>query len=145
MTYEHHRGTLQWKHLSPGAGYPGNGTYYKGGARIGSSKSALCDTLSAPQRELFDEYKKRVSHLSDLYNLEFYREGVRFGVAFLLEAPGVPGRRMRLNRDNRPLIIKAPVTSTDESIDCHGCFCHMSMLEDIHSINSSIVGSCPAK
>ena len=55
---------------------------------LGAAESALCDTLSAPQRELFDEYKTRVSHLSDLYNLEFYREVVRFAAAFLLEAFG---------------------------------------------------------
>ena len=56
---------------------------------LGSAESALYVTLSAPQREMFEEYKKRSSHLSDLYNLEFYREGVRFGVAFLLEALGL--------------------------------------------------------
>ena len=46
----------------------------------------LSETLTEEQRGLLDAYKSEWSMVTDLYNLEFYRAGVRFGVRFLLEA-----------------------------------------------------------
>ena len=42
--------------------------------------------LSAEQRGVLDEYKSESAMVTDLYNLEFYRAGVKFGIRLLLEA-----------------------------------------------------------
>lgn len=41
--------------------------------------------LSAEQRDALDAYKSEAAVVTDLYNLEFYRAGVQFGVRLLLE------------------------------------------------------------
>ena len=42
--------------------------------------------LSAEQRDALDAYKSEAAVVTDLYNVEFYRAGVQFGVRLLLEA-----------------------------------------------------------
>ena len=42
--------------------------------------------LTEQQRETLAAYKREDAVVSDLYNLEFYRAGVQFGVRLLLEA-----------------------------------------------------------
>ena len=42
--------------------------------------------LSSEQRGILDDYKEETAIVTDLYNLEFFRTGVKLGVQLLLEA-----------------------------------------------------------
>jgi hypothetical protein len=42
--------------------------------------------LTEQQRETLAAYKREDAVVTDLYNLEFYRAGVQFGIRLLLEA-----------------------------------------------------------
>ena len=46
----------------------------------------LASQLTGEQRETLAAYKREDAVVTDLYNLEFYRAGVQFGVRLLLEA-----------------------------------------------------------
>jgi len=42
--------------------------------------------LNEEQRGVLEEYKSETAMVTDLYNLEFYRAGVKLGIQLLLEA-----------------------------------------------------------
>lgn len=46
----------------------------------------LYDFLTEEQRGVLDEYQSETAIVADLYNLEYYRAGVKFGVELFLEA-----------------------------------------------------------
>ena len=46
----------------------------------------LAQVLSEDQGRILDEYKEETAIVTDLYNLEFFRTGVKLGVRLLLEA-----------------------------------------------------------
>lgn len=48
--------------------------------------------LTEMQIQVLDEYKTESALVTDLYNLEYYRTGVEFGVRVILEA--ISGREM---------------------------------------------------
>ena len=50
----------------------------------------LAQNLSEEQCALLDEYKEETAIVTDLYNLEFFRTGVKLGVRLLLEALDKP-------------------------------------------------------
>ena len=53
----------------------------------------LARALDEEQNGILDEFKEESAIVTDLYNLEFYRAGVKFGIRLLLEALDV---RVRL-------------------------------------------------
>ena len=46
----------------------------------------LARALDEEQNGILDEFKEESAIVTDLYNLEFYRAGVKFGIRLLLEA-----------------------------------------------------------
>lgn len=46
----------------------------------------LARALNEEQNGILDEFKEESAIVTDLYNLEFYRAGVKFGIRLLLEA-----------------------------------------------------------
>ena len=46
----------------------------------------LARMLNEEQGGVLDEFKEETAIVTDLYNLEFYRAGVKFGIRLLLEA-----------------------------------------------------------
>lgn len=46
----------------------------------------LQSALTGEQLGLLEAYKSEAAMVTDLYNLEFYRAGVKFGIRLLLEA-----------------------------------------------------------
>ena len=42
--------------------------------------------LTAEQRNVLDAFKSETAVVTDLYDLEFYRAGIKFGIQLLLEA-----------------------------------------------------------
>ena len=46
----------------------------------------LSEALTEEQRDLLDAYKSERAVVTDLYNMEFFRAGVKLGVRLLLEA-----------------------------------------------------------
>ena len=46
----------------------------------------LDGTLTEEQRLLLDEYKTEAAIVENLYDMEFFRAGVKFGIRLLLEA-----------------------------------------------------------
>lgn len=46
----------------------------------------LARALDEEQNGILDEFKEESAIVTDLYNLEFYRAGMKFGVGLLLEA-----------------------------------------------------------
>lgn len=46
----------------------------------------LRNALAVEQLGILEAYKSEAAMVTDLYNLEFYRAGVKFGVRLLLEA-----------------------------------------------------------
>ena len=55
--------------------------------------------LSPEQRGILDDYKEETAIVTDLYNLEFFRTGVKLGVQLLLEA--TDGRIPSAEQDRR--------------------------------------------
>ena len=48
----------------------------------------LARALNEEQSAILDEYKEESAIVTDLYNLEFFRTGVKLGIRLLLEALG---------------------------------------------------------
>ena len=46
----------------------------------------LARAMDEEQNGIMDEFKEESAIVTDLYNLEFYRAGVKFGIRLLLEA-----------------------------------------------------------
>lgn len=55
--------------------------------------------LSPEQRGILDDYKEETAIVTDLYNLEFFRTGVKMGVQLFLEA--LDGRIPPMEKEQR--------------------------------------------
>lgn len=81
---------------------PDSDSFRKHSSTVQALSTQLKSILSKEQFSLFEEYMCEVALVTDLYNLEFYRAGVQFGVRLILEALCEKKGPERADSDARP-------------------------------------------
>ena len=65
---------------------PDSEAFFEHTARAEELCGQLERLLTAQQREALETYEDEAAIVTDLYNLEFFRSGIRFGIRLILEA-----------------------------------------------------------
>ena len=65
---------------------PGSEAFRAHAAQAERLSAQLAALLDEEQRDVLDAYKSETAVVTDLYNLEFYRAGIQFGIRLLTEA-----------------------------------------------------------